>query len=482
MKTEFQPDKDSFSKRYGVSLFSGAGIGDLGYRGAGITFAAMCEVEENRSALAHANFPESRHYAQDISTIHEPFCSFVEGQLVSESQRLFLLSCTAPCQGMSKNGQGTLLKNIREGKRPSLDPRNKLILPALAIITRLKPLWVVFENVTEMRNTIIEDAEGRLRFILDIVEEKLAPEYAGEAYTIELADYGVPQRRQRLITVYSRDPNAQEMLKSGGRFVPQPTHAMNGTGGRKNWISVAEALCDFPKLDAKSLVQASHPDIPFHRVPVLDEKKYTWISHTPPGMSAFDNQCNNPLCFYEGNAAHGAERNAEGINQGRKDTPLYCNRCGAMLPRPYAVSESGERKIMSGFTSAYKRMAADRPAPALTRNLSYPCSDQKVHPTQNRVLSLAEAMRLQTISSYPYLWRLQTKREVKVEGIPASDTLIRHVIGESVPPLFFEILARHLLDITFDSEGQTPSASSNAAEQMALPLQSLDRGIRLRER
>ncbi len=86
-------------------------------------------------------------------------------------------------------------------KVPCLDPRNKLILPALDIITRLKPLWVVFENVTEMRNTVIEDTDGRLRFMLDIVEEKLSPEYTGEAYTIEFADYGVPQNRPPLFSI-----------------------------------------------------------------------------------------------------------------------------------------------------------------------------------------------------------------------------------------------------------------------------------------
>lgn len=469
MKTEFQSEKHKFDKKYGVSLFSGAGIGDLGYQSAGIDLVAMCEVEEDRSALACTNFPKSRHYA-DVREIVKPLCSFVEARLDAEGQELFLLSCTPPCQGMSKNGQGTLLKNIREGKRPSLDPRNRLILPALDIITRLQPLWVFFENVTEMRNTLIEDASGKLRLILDIIEEKLSPAYAGYAYNIEFADYGVPQRRQRLITVYSRDPGAKGMLRSGGRFVPPATHAASETSGREKWVSVTEALSDFPELDAKEQSRASASAIPFHRVPVLDAKKYDWISHTPPGMSAFDNQCVNPLCFYDGNSTHGAERNAEGVNQGKKDTPLYCARCGTMLPRPYAIGEDGRKKIMSGFTSAYKRMAADLPAPALTRNLSYPCSDQKVHPTQNRVLSLAEAMRLQTISQYPYSWRLQTSRASRLEEFTASDTLVRHVIGESVPPLFFEALARHILDITFNPQRQTTTTLRHSDDQMALTL------------
>lgn len=466
---EFQSNKRIFDSRYCVSLFSGAGIGDLGYRNAGLEMIAMCEVEEDRSMLARTNFPQSRHYAADVNAIGGTLCSDVEARLAAD-QDLFLLSCTAPCQGMSKNGQGTLLKNIREGKRPSLDPRNGLILPALDIITRLRPLWVVFENVTEMRNTFIEDTDGTMCLILDIIKEKLSPDYEGGAYNIELADYGVPQRRQRLITVYSRDPDARKMLRAGGHFVPTATHAMDGGRGRKKWVSVTEALSDFPRLDAKDQSLAVHPVVPFHRVPVLDAKKYEWVSRTPPGMSAFDNQCVNVLCFYDGNPAHGTARNAEGINQGKKDTPLYCARCGTLLPRPYTIDKDGRKKIMSGFTSAYKRMAADMPSPALTRNLSYPCSDQKVHPTQNRVLSLAEAMKLQTISRYSYFWQIQGGKTGATGGVAASDTLIRHVIGESVPPLFFETLAHYLMGVTFGPRQQGTVQHQDTAEQMALSL------------
>src|SRR3954454_3113907 len=103
--------------------------------------------------------------------------------------------------------------------------------------------------------------------------------------------------------------------------------------------------------------------------------------------------------------------------------------------------------MMMGYTSGYKRMAPALPAPALTRNLTYPCSDQKLHPYQNRVLSLAEAMRLQTIDRYPYRWGPVGKRAV------ASDGLFRLLIGEGAPPLFFELLGRHLRCISAGGRG-----------------------------
>ena len=443
-----------FSNLCGASLFSGAGIGDLGFRAAGVTFLAMCEVEEDRAALARLNFPEAGHFVDDIHRVIKPFCSAVAHKLAELQQELFLITCTAPCQGMSKSGQGTLLSNIRKGKRPKLDPRNGLILPALEIISALRPLWVVFENVIEMRNTVILDSDGRLRPILEIIEAKLQPDYIGRAYDVEFADYGIAQRRQRLITIYTRGVAGKSAYASGIPFVPLQTHAKNSNGKHKKWVSVTEGLAHFPPLDSKDSHSAECAEVPFHRVPVLDPKKYEWIKHAKPGSSAFDNQCINLHCRYQANPVHGTNRGHDGINRARKDTPLYCKQCGSLLPRPYTVTRDGEKRIMSGYTSAYKRMDPELPATALTRNLSYPCSDNKIHPFQNRVLSLAEALHLQTISDYQYNWgplSFESGRNVKnVHAAP--DSVMRLVIGESVPPRFLNLLGGHLKLLSFGSD------------------------------
>lgn len=435
----------------GVSLFSSAGIGDLGFRAAGVQFLAMCELEEERSALAKLNYPEAQHFVQGIEEAADGLCKHVSGQLAATGDELFLLVCTAPCQGMSKNGQGKLLNLARKGVRPQLDPRNRLILHALNVIRRLRPVWVVFENVIEMRNTHIEDEDQKLQPILEIIQRSLHPiGYVGAAYDVEFADYGIPQRRQRLITVYTRDPAATQRFIAGVPLIPSPTHSKYPSGKLRPWVSVNEALADFPPLDARCEKTARCEWIPFHYVPILDPKKYEWIRHTPPGRSAFDNQCVNPKCGYQYNLVHGASHGSDGINRAHKDTPLYCERCGSLLPRPYTEEKGGGKRIMSGYTSAYKRMDGSLPAPTLTRNLSYACSDQKIHPTQNRVLSLAEAMRLQTIDRYSYKWGpifvKRGNRRVKTNVAP--DSLIRLVIGESVPPQFFELLGLHIRDFT----------------------------------
>ena len=50
-------------------------------------------------------------------------------------------------------------------------------------------------------------------------------------------------------------------------------------------------------------------------------------------------------------------------------------------------------------------MKWDEPARTLTQNFIYEASDNKIHPVQNRVLSVYEAMIIQTISKYKYRFR-----------------------------------------------------------------------------
>ncbi|MDY7003853.1 MAG: DNA cytosine methyltransferase [Cyanobacteriota bacterium] len=434
----------SFETKLALSLFTGSGIGDKGFEAAGVQFLLHNELIAERASLIKTNFPNSTvidgdildREAEIINTVHK----------IIGNQELFAIVATPPCQGMSQNGLGTLLSNIRKGLRPKLDPRNRLILPALRIAVSLKPKWVIFENVSRMSNTVIEDENGKLTPILELIPKYLGSEYIGEAKIVEFADYGIPQRRKRLITVYSKLQIAQDFLQSGGSLIPPETHHKLGKNLLPKWITVKDAIGDFPFLDAQTSKTGKHPNLPLHYVPILTPEKYQWISHTPEGESAFNNQCINPKCGFKNNPTHRASRDSSGINRANNNTPLYCIKCGHLLPRPFTQTKDGKLRIMRGFTSAYKRMSWDVPAPTLTKNLSFPCSDHNIHPTQNRVLSLAEACKLHTISDFNYQWGPLTWKNKEIKQ--ASDSLIRESIGESIPPKFMYLLGQHLINIT----------------------------------
>lgn len=432
-------------KNLTISLFSGAGIGDKGLEYAGYNFILHNELNYERAALIKTNFPSSNVITGDILK-EEKYILDKVNQILKQNKEIFAIISTPPCQGMSQNGLGKLLDNIRKGKRPKLDPRNRLIIPALRIASQLKPQWIIFENVSQMSNTIIKDEQGNLVNILDLIPEYLGKEYVGESKVIEFADYGIPQRRKRLITIYSRLDNAKKFLNNGGSLIPEKTHDKLGKNNLQKWVTVRDVIAKFTPLDSKDKTTAFCAEIPLHYVPVLEQKKYDWISFTPENDSAFNNQCINPKCGFQNNPKHGTSRNKLGINRANKNTPLYCLKCGKLLPRPYTEEKDGSLRIMSGYTSAYKRMSWDLPASTLTKNLSYPCSDNKIHPSQNRVLSLAEASTLHTISDFHYQWG-----PIIINGekfAQAKDSLIRDAIGESIPPKFMYILGKHLLNIT----------------------------------
>ena len=336
-----------------------------------------------------------------------------------------------------------MLRNFRKGIRPKFDERNRLIMPALDIIERLKPEWVIFENVPNMINTLILDEEDNLVNIIDYLYKRLGNEYVGKPSVVDVADYGVPQHRRRLITIFSRNTKAKEFFQENGSFIPNPTHGKNADVSLfslPGWITLRDAIGHLPPLRAEEGKNIDKKN-PLHKVPILDETKLFWVSHTPEGATALNNQCCNPDCMYQGNPCHGTSHDEEGVNKSHTDTPVYCIRCGQLLPRPSTFDkETGRFRIMKAFTSAYKRMSWDEPASTLTQNFQYACSDNKLHPSQDRVLSLYEGLVLQSIANYPYSF--------VIDGKQVPDGLIRDTIGESVPPRLIDLITRHILEIS----------------------------------
>lgn len=418
----------------GLTLFASGGIGDLALRQAGVDVLVANELLHERAEVFKYNFPECEMIVGDIWALQNKIIATVEQKLNGAS--LDFLLATPPCQGMSKNGRGKLLSLIRQGIRSELDQRNQLIIPTVNIIKALRPKVVVLENVPEMKDTFIS-VDDNLLNIIDFVKSNLQPlGYVGGAEVVEFADYGVPQRRQRLITIFSKDEKMIEYYQRFFSFIPKPTHKQVPINGYKLWVTLRDAISKTPPLDAINSARAAS-SIPYHYVPVFDADKYFWVSNTPPEQGAFDNQC--VKCDHQSNSTHKSTKDINGINRANENTPIRCSQCNELLPRPWVI-HNGEYRIMKGYTSAYRRMKWDYPANALTTNLSYACSDSKIHPEQNRVLSLYEAFIVHTVDQYTYHWARQ-------DGKKVSDKLIREIIGESIPPKGLEYILKYVADL-----------------------------------
>lgn len=422
-------------QKIGISLFCSSGIGDLGLRANGIKVALACELIEERAQLFKANYPDTEVLTGDIWSLKEEIVKKYNNEFNSAP---FLILATPPCQGMSSNGMGKMLNDFRRGVRKEFDPRNQLIIPTIEIIQKLQPEWVIFENVPNMNNTIILDEDNKPVNIIEYIYKKM-PNYIGNATVVNTADFGIPQIRKRLITILTKTAKGKEYFENHKSFLPKQTHSENGGQNLMKWVTLREAIGNLPELDAVVGKNDRSDFHPLHRVPVMDPKKYEWVKNTKEGDTAFNNQCINPKCGYQGNPKHGS-KHIDGINKFNSDTPLYCVKCGSLLPRPYTIDKkTGLPRIMKGFVSAYKRMNYDVPAATLTMNFPYVSSDNKIHPTQNRTLSIYEATILQTINDYEFSF--------EINGDRVSDNLIIETIGESVPPKLIDLIIKHILSI-----------------------------------
>lgn len=201
-----------------VSLFSGAGGLDLGLIKAGHQVVWANDIDEDAAATYRKNIGGHIVAApiQEIVSASIPACDVVVGGF--------------PCQGFS---QANLLRFEK-------DDRNKLYLEFKRVVEDKRPLYFLAENV----RGILSLGEGRA--IKKIERDFAACGYRVKKQLFNVADYGVPQSRWRVIIAGTRSDLPEE---ADFQF-PVPTHASPSkakTLKRKPWVTIGEALAKIPE-------------------------------------------------------------------------------------------------------------------------------------------------------------------------------------------------------------------------------------------
>src|SRR6266850_1908935 len=168
-----------------IDLFSGCGGLTLGLKLAGFRVAAAVEMSKLAVETYRENHPEVLVWQKDIRSVR---ASEIMCQISLKPGELDLLAGCPPCQGFSS------LRTLNGGRRV-LDPRNDLILQFLRFVRVLKPKAVMMENVPGLIRT------RRFRHLADRLRRM---GYAYNCGVLDAADYGVPQRRRRMILLASR--------------------------------------------------------------------------------------------------------------------------------------------------------------------------------------------------------------------------------------------------------------------------------------
>lgn len=169
-----------------LDLFSGCGGLTLGLKKAGFRLLGAVDIDPLSVETYKANHRDvKKTWAVDIRKLP---VSKVMRTLRLKPGQLDLLAGCPPCQGFSS------LRSLN-GSNRIRDDRNELLFEFLRFVRVLKPKSVMLENVPRLaKNERMRRFRGELR----------ALRYKIKWRVLNVADYGVPQRRRRLILIASR--------------------------------------------------------------------------------------------------------------------------------------------------------------------------------------------------------------------------------------------------------------------------------------
>ncbi|WP_216637389.1 DNA cytosine methyltransferase [Bacillus sp. FJAT-27445] len=372
-----------------MDLFCGTGGFSYGFTKFSQEFETVCAIDilEAPSKTAKLNHPNAIVINQDIRTIKP---SEVEQLLTQENKKVDIIIGGPPCQGFSS------IRPFRSGNDD--DPRNSLFEQYALFVNYFQPKVFVLENVVGLTT----HKQGKTIKLMEQCFIDIG--YDVDWKIVNAANFGVPQKRERLIMI-----GAQKGLTIN---FPKPTHYFEGkTIGYKDKSKILSAESDLFNMD--TLLPA---------LTVSDA-----ISDLPPiesGETATEYTI-EPLNDYQYN------RRLEVVNL---DLHSSTNHSPKMLE---IISYSGsnidcipKHLISSGFSTSYSRLEADEPSNTITVNFVHPASNKCIHPTQNRALTPREGARIQSFDD-----------SFKFHG---SRTQIVKQIGNAVPPLLGKAIAEEV--------------------------------------
>ena len=342
-------------KLKGLSLFSCSGIAEYYIKNNDkVEIVIANELLDNRSKIYKHFYPE---------------CHMIQGDIINEYKNILekarekdidFIIATPPCQSFSNAGR----KNIE-------DKRTPLFMYVIKLIKELSPKYVLIENVPNfMKSKYKKDSDE----IISQVFEKKLKEYIISTKILNTKDYEVPQARRRSITL---------LTKKGLEEWKHPKKS-------KRNITVRDAIGHLPSLknEEKSDVYK------WHYCRKHNDNHILWMSHTPTGKTAFDNEI-------------------------------------------YFPSKNG-RKI-KGYKTTYKRIEWDKPSPTITMSSGSISSQNNVHPGNKYTKFNEELNKDEVLYDNPralsvYEIMLLTGLDNSWDPPTTNEKLVRDIIGEAIPP------------------------------------------------
>ncbi len=352
-----------------IGLFSGCGGLDLGFKQAGYDIVWANDILEDACETYKLNI--GNHIInEDITKINLDIIPSAD-----------VIVGGPPCQGFSGIG-----------KRDPNDDRSALVYSYLDVVNKIQPKVFLFENVTGIKSSKASDGSKVIDNLKKAFEDI---GYHINIYTLNAADYGVPQKRKRVFIIGN---------KLGADITaPTQTHFDN-VPNKKRWISSFEAISDLespneegnikykhePICEYQSLMRKNSSETTLQIIPYSSPTDEEIIKHVKPGGNYMD------------------------------------------IPDAVSTKRIMYFKSTGGRTTTYGRLDPEKPNYTLNTHFNRPNIGCNIHYDEDRMITIREGLRFQ---SFPDDFHLisKTKRNYYVQ------------VGNAVPPLLSKAWAEHLM-------------------------------------
>jgi len=371
-----------------VDLFSGAGGLTLGFykkakynhlvKRDSFHFLFANEINHFAAAAFRYNFPDIPLLECDIADITPELLALKKINFANTD----IVIGGPPCQSYST-----------VGKR-QYDQRARMYQEYIRLLGFIKPKMFIFENVTGLltmenneQKPVIEDIKEMFR---DIKHDHSLG-YLIHQTVLNAKDYGVPQNRERVFIVGTRQDTSLEW------DFPKKTYGE----GLLPYLTVSDAISDFPSLEN------NETKTQYSSLPANDYQKL---------LREGSSELNDHVC---GNYGRKMTRIMESLSQGESKGNINEKVASGLLDKDLFLT--------SGYKNTYGRLWWDRPSTTITNSLGTPSALRCIHPFDNRALTTREGARLQ---SFPDVFHFYGNKYEK-----------NSQIGNAVPPILAMALA-----------------------------------------
>jgi len=354
----------------------------------------LIERRLNIQKLNHKCKYDSGYICGDVIKVETKALLYEEIEMWKRKEkikRVDVVIATPPCQGMS----------VANHKKSNTEiVRNSLVVESIKIIQTIHPKFFVFENVPAFMKTICTDIDGTDKPISDAISNNLGKDYSFASRLINFKDHGACSSRARTVVIGVSKDYADEVSP----FELYPSLKPERT--LREVIGDMRPLTIFGEID---------PDDIYHSFRTYPEHMRSWISNLKEGESAFDNEEDSmkPHQIVDGKLI---------INQ----------------------QKNGDK---------YKRQYWDKVGPCVHTRNDQLASQNTVHPSDDRVFSIRELMRMMTVpdtfnwSDDDFECLNSLSDDEKRTYLKREEIKIRQSLGEAVPTGIFREIAANIRKI-----------------------------------